>query len=197
LTDTCSDCHKFYNNAKDAKEKEATINQNDVANNPIHEIASNVCAVADIDRLEYEKIILDASKHIEDAVKMQNYANKKMHESLQDKIDNKPWSKMRGVSIADYCQNMECPYFGLWQPGNTYYFSLISVFCFGVSNVGIKDHSLRAYIYLEGEEGKKGRNNVASLLMKHLSETGCIDNTKGPRKELTIIMDNCSGQNKN
>jgi len=35
------------------------------------------------------------------------------------------------------------------------------------------------------------------LLIKHLIETGCIDKTKGLQKELTIIMDNCGGQNKN
>jgi len=119
-----------------------------------------------------------------------------MHELLQDKTEKKPWSKMQDVFIADYCQNMECPYFDLSQPGDTYYFSCISVFCFGISNVGIKDHPLRAYIYLEGE-GKKGGNNVASLLMKHLNETGCVDKAKGPRNELTIIMDNCGNQNKN
>jgi len=80
-TDTCSDCHKFYNRAKDAKEKEATINQNDVVNNCMLEIATNDCVVPNSDRLEYELTILNASKHIKDAIKMQNYANNKTHES--------------------------------------------------------------------------------------------------------------------
>jgi len=33
--------------------------------------------------------------------------------------------------------------------------------------------------------------------MKHLAEMGCINKTKGPRKELAVIMDNCGGQKKN
>jgi len=145
------------------------------------EIATNDCVIPNSDRLEYELINLDASNHIKDAIEMRNYANSKMRESLQDKIDNKPWNEMRDVFIADYCQNLECPYFGSSQPGDTYYFSPISVFCFGVSNIGVKDHSLRAYLYLEGE-GKKGGNNVASLLMKHIVERGALIRPKGPKK---------------
>jgi len=70
------------------------------------------------------------------------------------------------------------------------------VFCFGASNMGHKDHFLHAYIYQEGE-AKKGGNNVASLLVKHLVDEQFIDSTQGPCKELSIVMDNCGGQNKN
>ncbi len=52
-----------------------------------------------------------------------------------------------------------------------------------------------AYGYTEGEGGKGG-NNVASLIMKALHDLGWIKgNHTG--KRLSIIMDNCSGQNKN
>jgi hypothetical protein len=43
---------------------------------------------------------------------------------------------------------------------------------------------------------KKGGNNVASLLVKHLKKTIGL-NAEEPLKELNIIMDNCAGQNKN
>jgi len=157
------------------------------------EIATNDCVIPNNDRLEYELIILDASNHIKE---MRNYANNKMHELLQDKIDNKPWKEMQDVFSADYSQNLECPYFGSLQLGDTYYFSPISILCFRVSNIGLKDHPLWACLYLEGE-GKNGGNIIASLLMKHLVEMGCTNKTKGPQKELTVIMDNCGGQNKN
>jgi hypothetical protein len=44
--------------------------------------------------------------------------------------------------------------------------------------------------------GKKGRNNVASLLMQDLHEKFWLQ--KGsPGNSLMIAMDNCGGQNKN
>jgi hypothetical protein len=45
-------------------------------------------------------------------------------------------------------------------------------------------------------EGKKGGRNVASLIMYHLQRMGFLD-AANPYKELNLIMDNCSGQNKN
>ena len=58
---------------------------------------------------------------------------------------------------------------------------------------GEKNH-LHRYIYDEGE-GNKGGCVVASLIMKHLRDRGLLDGTKW--KKLSIIMDNCVGQNKN
>jgi hypothetical protein len=49
---------------------------------------------------------------------------------------------------------------------------------------------------LEGG-GRKGGNNVASLLHKEFMSQGWLDRSKGPRAELSIIVDNCAGQNKN
>jgi hypothetical protein len=85
---------------------------------------------------------------------------------------------------------------GEHQPGETYYFSPLTVNCFGLANVGMDKARLSAYIYHEGE-GKKGGNNVASLIYKHLDEVGWINCGRPARKELNIVMDNCSGQNKN
>ena len=51
------------------------------------------------------------------------------------------------------------------------------------------------HIYTEGI-GKKGSNNVASLIVKTLEHLGLLrDNDPGG--ELTIVFDNCQGQNKN
>jgi hypothetical protein len=63
--------------------------------------------------------------------------------------------------------------------------------------VSKKDATLTAYIYHEGE-GKKGGNNVASLILKHLIDKGWTGNRHNKyAEELNIIMDNCAGQNKN
>jgi hypothetical protein len=52
-----------------------------------------------------------------------------------------------------------------------------------------------AYGYTE-DQGGKGGNNVASLVMRGIQDLGWIkSNHTG--KQLSIIMDNCRGQNKN
>jgi len=65
---------------------------------------------------------------------------------------------------------------------------------FGIVDCSIFGGSLGAHVYNEGK-GKKGGNNVASLLMKELTIKGLLK-YESTGKELTIIMDNCSGQNK-
>ena len=97
--------------------------------------------------------------------------------------------------MADYCQNLSLPHFGGEQPGDTYYFSPLFVYVFGVADVAGEKAKLRAYGYNEGD-GAKGGNNVASLLMQALRDLGwLIADRCGGR--LSIIVDNCSGQNKN
>jgi hypothetical protein len=51
------------------------------------------------------------------------------------------------------------------------------------------------YVYYE-DEGSKGSNNVTSLLHQYLDKKHGLDLTK-PKKNLSIVMDNCLGQNKN
>ena len=80
------------------------------------------------------------------------------------------------------------------QPGAVYFFVPLNVCCIGIVDCNsIKDH-LHAYMYLEAEGGKGG-NKVVTLTMKYLKDKGYLDGTT--RLDLTIIMDNCSGQNKN
>ena len=56
---------------------------------------------------------------------------------------------------------------------------------------------MAAWIYTE-DQAKKGGNNVASLLMKHLEHQGIIaQSLTEPFKEINLVMDNCGGQNKN
>jgi hypothetical protein len=54
---------------------------------------------------------------------------------------------------------------------------------------------MHAHVYHEGV-GKKGANNVCSLIVKTLRLIGILrENDMGG--ELNIVFDNCSGQNKN
>ena len=97
--------------------------------------------------------------------------------------------------IGDYAQNLELPHFGAEQPQDIYYFSALTVNVFGLADVTKLPTTMHAYGYLE-DKGGKGGNNVASLLIKGLHDLGWIhEGTTG--KHLSIILDNCGGQNKN
>jgi hypothetical protein len=96
---------------------------------------------------------------------------------------------------------MELPVYNKEQPGITYYYSPLSIY-----NLGMVDHAhvyvdgritehMHCHVYHEGV-GKKGANNVASLIVKTLRGLNLLreDSVGG---ELNIVFDNCSGQNKN
>ena len=119
-----------------------------------------------------------------------------MVQALDDTNNDAVWSERHDCFVADFCQNMGLPHMGAHQPGEMYYFRPLGIYCFGVADVGKIIHDLRAYIFHEGQ-AKKGGNTVASLLQRHIKDCGLIDASKGARKELSIVMDNCGGQNKN
>lgn len=97
--------------------------------------------------------------------------------------------------VADYSQNLGLPHFGEEQPGDTYYFSPLSVYIFGIVDVSCSPEVLHAFGYTE-DQGNKGGNNVSSLVMHAMTNFGWLSTGKCA-KRLSIIMDNCSGQNKN
>jgi hypothetical protein len=122
---------------------------------------------------------------------MRALAQKKSLEAKEDV--NKPHSERRHCFVMDYSQNLDIPHFGDEQPGETYYYSPLSVYCFGTIDCSTLPEKMHALIYTEGE-GKKGGNNVSSLILFLLKEKDLL--RKGGN-ELTIVMDNCTGQNKN
>jgi len=102
----------------------------------------------------------------------------------------------KGLLVADFCQNLTLPHFGPQQLGATYYYSPLSICCFGIVDCAPKDKQMQAYMCAEGE-AKKGVNTVSSLLFRNLVDLEYINKAKGPRAELSITMNNCAGQNKN
>jgi len=108
--------------------------------------------------------------------------------------------------VVDYCQNPSYPWYGERQPGETYYYPHVNVYCLGIVNVaditvnanGEPDAKLHAHLYSKGQgDGHKGGNNVASLIMKQLEEFGWLKDLKDGSAELNIVFENCTGQNKN
>jgi hypothetical protein len=82
------------------------------------------------------------------------------------------------------------------QAGGTYYFSPLNSNVFGIVHCGVQGGTLHAYPYHEGM-GRKGGDNVASLFMLYLEQKGWLQERVTGKELLTIIMDNCPGQNKN
>jgi hypothetical protein len=143
---------------------------------------------------ETQKVANDIKQHIEDATSMRALCRTVIEEAKTATKNDVADEEMVITLVADYCQNMEMPYFGKDQPGETYYYSPKTINVFGIVNCNEEKEVLHSYSYGE-EHGGKGGNNVASLLMKYLDDRGLLDGTK--RKSLNIVMDNCAGQNKN
>jgi hypothetical protein len=159
----------------------------------------DVCIATGIIRQSEEEIVCrencvtDAAEHVADARNMREYANEKV--ALCKSTNLLEREEKVHTLVCDFSQNGELPSYGSEQPGEVYYFSALSIFIFGIVDTNEEEDKLTTYCYDEGV-GKKGGNNVASLLMKHLRDTVGLLHDK-PMKELNIIMDNCAGQNKN
>ncbi len=69
------------------------------------------------------------------------------------------------------------------------------MYCFGIVDASQSPEVLHAFGYTEGT-ALKGGNNVASLLVHGLKLLGRLIPGE-PAQRLSIIMDNCAGQNKN
>ncbi|CAB9505274.1 unknown protein [Seminavis robusta] len=141
--------------------------------------------------VEQEQMLIKAAEHVKSAISQRHYYQKKKEEAMAT-MENNPAERSL-CYVADYSQNMAVPSFSFEQPGETYYYSPLAAYCFGVVDCAT-DH-LSAYTYTE-DIAKKGGNNVASLLWHHLWLQKVLS-TDEPFKEITFIFDNCSGQNKN
>jgi len=95
--------------------------------------------------------------------------------------------------IVDFAQNMELPLFGAEQPGETYYYTPLTINAFGIVDCSVEPVHLHYYLY-EEFVGRKGGNNVASLIMLYLQQRGFLQRSS---RKLVLVMDNCAGQNKN
>ena len=94
--------------------------------------------------------------------------------------------------MVDYGQNMELPIFNMEQLGCTYYYSPLSVYNLGVVehahkyNNGTVTEHMHCHVYNEGV-GKKGANNVSSLIIKTLRQLNLLrDDSAGGECTKTI-----------
>ena len=201
--DICQQCFLFSNHHKyrirseeanddDDEDSEST---DDEDNNQYDDMimATGIVRLSDDDIKKRENCVMDAAEHVSDARNMREYANEKI--ALCKATNNLQREDKVVTLVCDYSQNGEIPSFGSEQPGEVYYFSPLTIFIFGIVDTNDVSDKLTTYCYDEGV-GRKGGNNVASLLMKHLRDSYGLS-SQHPMKELNIVMDNCAGQNKN
>ena len=63
----------------------------------------------------------------------------------------------------DFAQDLQFPHFGEEQPGDIFYFSPLNRHAFGTLNHSLEHDQMHEDLNQEWE-GKKGANNVASLI---------------------------------
>lgn len=149
-----------------------------------------------------EQSFLEVSDHIRDAVAQRKFAARMRARALQDTQNNVAWSERTVLFFFDYAQTVECPFFGFEQPGDTYYYSPLSMNIFGVADSCDEQETLYTFCYHEGQ-GRKGGNNVASMLDCYLRRQLNMPRMGPMQKDITwgghlvLIADNCTGQNKN
>ena len=125
---------------------------------------------------------------------MRQQARFAVGQAKEDTEKKVPLQHMHVVAIVDFYQNVQLPSHKKDQPGETYFFVPLNIFVLGIVYCNSKKDHLHANMYTEAEGGKGG-NLVASMIMRYLFDRGLLDGQQ--RYKLTIIMDNCSGQNKN
>eukprot|EP00536_Pseudo-nitzschia_multiseries_P006898 jgi/Psemu1/16408/gm1.16408_g len=99
------------------------------------------------------------------------------------------------LHVKQAADQRRLPNLGATQPGDTYYMTPLTIAILGIVDCSLEGGSLDAFAYHEGNGGKGG-DNVASMIVMLLKHKGWMkENEVGG--ELTVLMDNCGGQNKN
>ena len=111
-----------------------------------------------------EEDLLRSAQHITQARAQRLYANEMVRLAKLDKTQNLPFYCSRFVFTFDYAQNLSLPHYGEEQPGDTYYFTPLSMHVFGLVNHSPHQDHLYGFLYHEGQ-GKKGADNVSSIII--------------------------------
>ncbi len=184
--DICNACFQFANAFRHQKR----IREEDNGSESEDSSNSNN-SVFSIDQ-DSENIITAAALHVDMARKQRELTNIKRQAALDDK--DLPNNERCVCYVGDYAQNGYIPSLCGEQPGDTYYFSPMNAYTFGLVDASTEPKKLWAYMFLEGES-KKGANSVVSFIQHRLDRDKLGPNNTV--KELNLVFDNCAGQNKN
>eukprot|EP00536_Pseudo-nitzschia_multiseries_P015237 jgi/Psemu1/41747/gm1.41747_g len=144
---------------------------------------------------ENNKILMEASLHVKQVADQRRVCNMKIKVAHQDYLHGIQHCERRYCLVVDYCQNAQLPNLGATQPGDTYCMLPLTVPILGLVDCSLEGGSLDVFAYHEGIGGKGG-DNVASIIIMLLKHKGWLKEYE-IGGELTVLMDNCGGQNKN
>jgi hypothetical protein len=191
--DICDECFVFANQVR-YKERATGKEGVDalVDDEEDGSIPSDAVKESEAEGLKAEAIILAAAEHVQKQKKQRDLFNRlKAHARNNFKRGK---SAQIHTFVADYSQNLSVPNFAGEQPGKAYYLSPLNAFVFGIVDCSNVKTTLSAHTYFE-MDGKKGGNNVASMLWNELGRKGLRSGAMV--QQINIVMDNCGGQNKN
>jgi hypothetical protein len=192
--DICDDCFVFANQVRYRQRLTGKDGTGALEDELVDEtIPDGAIKETEAGALASEEIILAAAAHVDKQKKQRDRFNQIKGQARRYLQKAKPLQVR--TFVADFAQNMGVPNFAGEQPGKAYYLSPLNVFVFGVVDCCTDKTTLAAHTYFK-TDGKKGGNNVASMLWNELTRKGLT--TMGERvSEIIIVMDNCAGQNKN
>ena len=195
--DICDDCFRFANQVRYRQNLTGKEGREALLDAGPYEETISADSIKDQEEEIYqaESLIKLAAKHVDMQEKQRALFQKVKRHSFELA---KSVSKISRVHtfVADFAQNMGVPNLAGEQPGEAYYLSPLGGFVFGVVDCCSKPVKLAAHTYFE-TDGKKGGNNVTSMLWNELTRKGLTQVGEGFVNEINIVMDNCRGQNKN
>ena len=181
--DTCTDCRLFLNSINFCPE---TI---PVGENELNDAVDG--ALSTLDKRKKE-----ARDHVEKYKLQRAHANTAMEQSRTDARDGIQFTKRHFCLTFVMGQNLFFPAFNADQMGDTFYLVPITVLVFGVNDNSRPNGSDEMNVYLWHEkDGNRGANNIVSCLLKDYQKRGYFNGQLN--NSLTVIADNCAGQNKN
>ena len=160
--DTCNDCFT----CKMTMQKKKNVVDLD-CNSSISDDSEDESIDADEMERTIENNVNLVRNHIEEAREMRALCVEK--EVLAKKTKDLPFKERTITLVGEHAQNLGLPHAGEEQPGDTCYFSPLSLFCFGLVDTSKNDGKMSAFACTEGM-GKKGGNNVASMILHCLNQ---------------------------
>ena len=82
--------------------------------------------------LQEEQLVERMSTHVRHWKDMREFVMRKRDEGKSDLENGKTWEEKCFTNVCDYAQNIDVHHFGGEQTSDTYYYSPLSVYCFGV-----------------------------------------------------------------
>ena len=155
LLDTCYFCDKYAKYMTAKKQSQITnlpslLNNDSLLCPESNKISLLEKGFGDMEETR-ENVFILASKHVK-AARSQKILSKMKFDAAGSTIGAEP-SKRTISLVIDYCQNLDLPHLGGEQPGDTYYYPPVWIYCLRI--VDTSEDKLYAYIHKESDAKKR------------------------------------------